>query len=148
MWQNKKKNCDTAFRKTHTFDETFDRKAVGWCVWEEFDLAAHAARMKEAHPDWTDYQCRNVLYWQGAVKKKRNERVHEWFRRKGLWGQYAGITEGFCINVYATLRHAGLPLDPIKNIQQMKKLCFIVKYKEDGPAIAEQKKVGRQVIIY
>lgn len=148
MWNNKKKHCKASFRKTHTLHDQFDVKQPAWVIWEEFDLGAHAARMKEAHPEWTEYQCRNVLYWQTAVKKKRNDRVKEWFRRKGLWGRYAGMTEGFCVNVYATLRHAGIILDPIKNIQKMKKLCFIIAYKEGSKAEAIQKKQGKQIIIY
>jgi hypothetical protein len=150
MWHSKKKNCDKSFRKTHTFDEVFDRKAIGWCVWEDFDVEAHMKRMKERHPDWGVNMLKNVRYWQSHVKKNRNQRIEAEFRKRGLWGRYAGITEGFCINVYSTLRNAGLPLLPIKVacVTQMKKLCFIVKYKEGGAGEKEQKKKGRQIIIY
>lgn len=150
MWHSKRKNCDASFRKVHTFDECFDREAVGWCVWEDFDVEAQVERMRTMHPDWSYGMLKNIRYWQLGVKKKRNARVEMQFRRKQLWGKYAGITEGFCINVYATLRKAGLPLKPIKIAAetQMKKLCFIVKYKDGGPAEKEQKKVGRQIIIY
>jgi len=148
MWNNKKKNCINAFRKTHTLHDQFDVKAPAWVIWEDYDLGAQAQRMKAAHPDWTEHQCRNVLYWQTAIKKKRNDRVKEFFRQKQLWGKYAGMTEGFCVNVFATLRHAGINLDPIKNIQKMKKLCFVIKYKEGSKAEELQKKAGRQIIIY
>lgn len=148
MWNNGKKNCKSSFRKTHTLHDQFDVNAPAWCIWEEFDLGAHAAKMKVLHPDWTVYQCRNVLYWQTAVKKKRNERIKQFFWDRNLWGRYAGMTEGFCVNVYATLRHAGIILNPIKNIQTMKKLCFIIKYKEGSKAEAIQKKAGKQIIIY
>lgn len=147
MWKSKK-NCDAAFRKIHTFDEVFDRTQIGWCVWEPYDLGAQAKRMKALHPDWTKYQCRNVLYWQLPIKNLRNKRVEMEFRRRQLWGKYAGITEGFCINVFSTMRNAGLPLDPIKDIEVMKKLCFIVRYKEGGPGEAEQKRAGRTILIY
>lgn len=150
MWHSKRKNCDSSFRKCHTFDEVFDRNAPAWCVWEDFDVEAHMARMKSIHPEWSIGMLKNVRYWQATVKKKRNTRVENEFRKRKLWGKYAAVTEGFCINVYSTLRHAGLPLLPIKvaAVTQMKKLCFIIKYKEDGPGIPEQKKKGRQIIIY
>lgn len=150
MWHSKRKNCDASFRKCHTFDECFDRTAVGWCVWENFDVEAQVERMRAMHPDWSYGMLKNIRYWQLGVKKMRNQRVEDQFRKKQLWGRYAGITEGFCINVYATLRNAGLPLLPIKIAAetQMKKLCFIVKYKENSPAVKEQKKVGRQIVIY
>ena len=148
MWNNGKKNCKTSFRKTHTLHDQFDVKQPAWAIWEDFDLGAHAARMKTVHPDWTKYQCRNVLYWQTAVKKKRGIRVEQFFREKNLWGRYAGMTEGFCVNVYATLRHAGLILNPIKGIQTMRKLCFVIAYKEGSKAEALQKKVGKKIITY
>lgn len=148
MWNNGKKNCKTSFRKTHTLYDQFDVSAPAWCIWEEFNLGAQSAKMKKLHPDWSEHQCRNVLYWQGAIKKARNERTYDFFRRKNLWGKYAGMTEGFCVNVYATLRHAGIILHRIKGIQKMKKLCFIIKYKEGSEAEALQKKRGKQIIIY
>jgi len=148
MWQNKKKNCDTAFRKTQLFDDVFDRDAIAWMVWEVFDIGSYEKAMHKKHPDWSTYMCRNVLYWQGAVKKRRNERVKEWFRRKNLWGKYAGVTEGFCVNVYATLRNCGFYLEPIKSVKIMKKCCFIIKYKKGGLGEIEQRKAGRNLIIY
>jgi len=148
MWFSVRKNCDTSFRKTHTFDEVFDRSAPAWVVWEEFDLAAHAAMMKERHPTWGLKQCRNARLWQSSVKKRRNQRTEKIFRERCLWGKYAGVTEGFCINAYATLRNAGMELNPIKNIQQLRKLCFIIPYKKDGAGAENQRKVGRQIIIY
>ncbi|MFW9854605.1 MAG: hypothetical protein ACFFFG_06075 [Candidatus Thorarchaeota archaeon] len=37
---------------------------------EEFNLKAHRDKMKEKHPNWTEKQCRNVLYWQGGVRSR------------------------------------------------------------------------------
>lgn len=49
MWYSKRKNCDTSFRKCHTFDEVFDRAGPAWVVWEAFDLGAHAEKIGRAH---------------------------------------------------------------------------------------------------
>lgn len=35
-----------------------------------FDLGAHAKRMKEQHPQWTERQTRNLLYWQREARAK------------------------------------------------------------------------------
>lgn len=34
-----------------------------------FDLKGQATLMKMRHPEWTDRQARNCLYWQGHVRK-------------------------------------------------------------------------------
>lgn len=37
---------------------------------QPFNLAAHKAKMKTLHPEWSDKQCACVLYWQNGVKKE------------------------------------------------------------------------------
>ena len=45
-----------------------------YLVIQTFDLEAQARRMKGLHPEWSDKQCRNLLYWQkGLMKRLRTE---------------------------------------------------------------------------
>jgi predicted metal-binding protein len=45
-----------------------EKNCTWYAVVEEFNLKDHAKRMKRIHPDWTERQCRNLLYWQGRVR--------------------------------------------------------------------------------
>jgi len=144
MW-NKGKRCIQTTRKMHTFDEFFDRSAPMWFVWIEYDLGAWARKMKERHSDWSERQCRNVLYWQAAEKKRRNKFFEQFIIKRRLKGKYAGITEGFCINVYATCRNAGLILDPIKDIQIVRKIILAAKWKDE---IIKSGKYGWKIHIW
>jgi predicted metal-binding protein len=52
-----------------------DLKRPMYIVYSEFDLDKHILKMKNKHPQWTDRQLRNVLYWQGTSRKQLKERV-------------------------------------------------------------------------
>jgi hypothetical protein len=104
---NIKKGC---LRKTPDFAEF---PARNWyAVIEEFDLAAHAKKMKEAHPDWSERQCRNPLYWQGGVRKRLRDKaaacaiVHN--------GDYIlEIPEACGVDVFATMAKVGIVLERV-----------------------------------
>ena len=49
--------------------EILDLAQPVYAIWTTFDLAAHVAKMQEAHPGWTDRQLHNCLYWQGSARK-------------------------------------------------------------------------------
>lgn len=140
-------SCNRSFSKMHIYDDVFNRQAISWCIWESFDLGAHAKKMKMLHSEWSSRMCRNLLYWQGGVRKRRQDKVKEFFRRKNLWGKYACVTKGFGINTYATMKKAGIILEPIKDIQMVRSICFICEYKEQG-IVQEQAKIGKQLIVY
>lgn len=76
-------------------------------VWEDFDLATHAARMLAKHPHWTDRQCRNSLYWQGAVRA----RVRRFCRSLGTGWWWTICPEIHGVNVTATLASVGVHLE-------------------------------------
>lgn len=46
-----------------------------FAVTEEFDLKKHAKKWKERHPNATEKQCRNLLYWQNGVRKRLYNKV-------------------------------------------------------------------------
>lgn len=76
----------------------------------KFDIEGHAAKMKKEHPEWTDKMCRNLLYWQGSVRKELKEFILG--ERKGK-GELLADGSGFLgaqsmessgIDVFATLQ--------------------------------------------
>lgn len=77
-----------------------------YAVVEEFDLKAHAEKMKIAHPDWSRRQCRNPLYWQGTVRAN--------LRKKCILGPgdiLLDIPEACGINVFQTMANIGITID-------------------------------------
>ena len=85
----------------------FDLQQQMWMVIEPFNLADHQRRMLARHPNWTDRQTRNVLYWQGGVKARLKEAA-----RRCAW-EYPGSIVTLCpeamgVNVIATLQRQGV----------------------------------------
>uniref|UniRef100_A0A6M3L0W3 Uncharacterized protein n=1 Tax=viral metagenome TaxID=1070528 RepID=A0A6M3L0W3_9ZZZZ len=121
--------CKHARSKKWLANEFFDLDRPMWIVWSSFDLEKHAKRMKKLHPNWSERQCRNLLYWQRGVDNKTfhlERRIKEKFNLKG----YIAIGEGFGINVYATCRNAGLKLEHIRRpIKIVRKLSLLMKPK-------------------
>lgn len=94
-----------------------DFKGIGekyrwYAIVEEFDLKSHAAMMKTKHPDWSERQCRNPLYWQGGVKKRLREKAYQLDPNLHEWGHiYLPIPEAHGVNVFDTMTKAGIVLD-------------------------------------
>lgn len=88
-----------------------------FAVIEEFDLATHAENMKQKHPDWTERQCRNLLYWQNTVRKRLKAKALIF---KQVDDILLEIPEACGINVFATLSNVGI-------ILQRQKPNYIVK---------------------
>ena len=82
---------------------------LSWhAVIEEFDLKAHAEKMAVKHPEWTERQCRNLLYWQGGVRKRLKEKA---LRAADLFFDVVlEIPEASGINVFETMAHVGIHL--------------------------------------
>ena len=67
-----KDKCPPIIAKLEDF---FDTTQPMYFIWNEFDLGSHIEKMKEKHPDWTDYQLRCVLYWQPKARKQLKEEI-------------------------------------------------------------------------
>jgi hypothetical protein len=72
--------------------ETLDMTKPVHFVATIFDLAEHVAKMRAAHPAWSDRQCACCLYWQGGARKFLRQKVREWLLTpaqepifKGFW---------------------------------------------------------------
>jgi len=93
--------------------DVLDTNKPTYIAFSTFDLAAHVAKMKDRHPDWTDRQLKNVLYWQPASRKLLREKIK---LAQDMTECDLVITcpEAMGVNVYMTCRVSGLILEPIK----------------------------------
>ena len=102
------------------YGEVYDLAQPVYAVVTEFDLAAHVARMREAHPDWSDRQLRCVLYWQGGARKKLARRIAEVLQRCRVY-RAETCPEAMGVNVTETLKQAGIEMEwpPIRIARQV-----------------------------
>ncbi len=70
-YKNHPKGCPNYPKCLQGRPDFREYRGFDWvAVLEYFDLKSHAERMKEKHPDWSERQCRNLLYWQGGVRSR------------------------------------------------------------------------------
>lgn len=93
-------------------------------VFSEFDLGKHMSKMKKKHPQWSEHQLRNVLYWQSTSRKQMKERAK---KAQSILGTEVIIymAESNGVNIYATAFHAGLKLEKIKTLKINRHIAFI-----------------------
>lgn len=111
--------CPSRFEDFNNLQERWDH---WFAVIEEFDLKTHAGKMKLIHPEWTERQCRNLLYWQPSVKYRLRNKAYAY------WGgdcTVLEIPEACGINVFATLSKVGVIID--RNPIIVRKVMFIGK---------------------
>jgi len=104
--------------------EYFDTSRQLYIVHSEFDLSGHQERMQEAHPQWSDRQCRCVLYWQPRSRKQLKERAAQAMKSLGL-DAMAWVPEAMGVNVYATCKLSGLHLEQIRNLKTCRHVALI-----------------------
>ena len=85
-----------------------------YAVIERFDLKAHADMMKQKHPHWTDRQCRNLLYWQGGVRKQLREKAKK-FAATSFGSVVLDIPEAHGVEVFMTMAEHGVTIEHSPN---------------------------------
>lgn len=90
----------------------------------EFDLQAHALSMKKKHPEWSDRQCRCVLYWQGKSRKQLKERTQAAVAHLGT-DAVSTCPEAMGVNVFVTARLSGLVLDKTRNLSVCRHISML-----------------------
>ena len=80
----------------------YDLSKPHWFVIVPFAIGKFATRMKEKHPEWSERQCRCVLYWQNAVRKQLRIKCSEFIGNQDLI--YHMIPEAMGVNVMLTMR--------------------------------------------
>jgi hypothetical protein len=72
-----------------------------------FDFATYRAMMARKHPNWSDRQLRNPLYWQGYCRKQ----MRDYIKKVTPLGWHAlWIPEAMGVNLTATCRKVGIKL--------------------------------------
>lgn len=93
------------------FERAFDSSGV-WAVWNVFDLAGHVAKMKAAHPTWSDRQLVCCLYWQPGARSKLRDKIREFMREhRGEGLHVCAVPEAMGVDVTATMRAVGIELE-------------------------------------
>ncbi len=117
-YKNHKRGCPNYGKKADCpplapmFDEVFDMTKPIYAIYSVYDLKSHMEKMKSRHPQWTETQLRNVLYWQGTAKKYLKENIQRFKQIYSDKGYYVTCSpEAMGVDVLYTMRKAGVPLE-------------------------------------
>lgn len=101
-------------------EDYFDADKPLYIIWNKFDIGSHINKMKEKHPDWTDYQTRCVLYWQGTARKQLKNEIIE-FKRDNPGLVVTTSPEAMGVNITETMKKIGIELEwpPMKYSYQI-----------------------------
>jgi|SRR5271157_72408 len=113
----KKKGCPPSCPR---LDEVLDLNLPVFAIINAFDLGSHIEKMRVKHPNWTERQLRNVLYWQPGARKKLRSRIAD-FRAAAPEYYIETNPEARGVNVTETLRKSGIILEcpPKKTAMQV-----------------------------
>lgn len=89
---------------------TLDLEADVYAIWNAFDVGAHAARLLQAHPKWSDRQLYCYLYWQGTARRQLRDKI-ESFLRDHPDLHIITCPEAHSVNVTKTMAQAGIALE-------------------------------------
>jgi len=95
--------------KASLVGDYFDLSQPHWFLLEEFDLLAHANKMKQKHPEWSERQCRCCLYWQGSVRKRLRETCRQ-FEHSHPGTVSVTCPEAMGVNVFRTCHRHGVSM--------------------------------------
>jgi hypothetical protein len=124
-YEGHKKGCPNFPKCIQNRPKNFSYFGYKWfAVVEEFDLKTHAEKMKSKHPDWSERQCRCLLYWQGGVRKRLREKA-EIVAKSAEGSIILDIPEAYGINVFETMAIVGVVIDRKPNI--VRKVMLIGK---------------------
>jgi len=110
--------------------DIIDTSREMYFVHSEFNLLAHMARMSTRHPDWSERQQRNVLYWQGTSRKELRDRVSYVVPEVLMTNMVLYCPEGRGVNVYVTARKHGLILETIQDLKICRHVALLAHKKE------------------
>jgi len=90
------------------FDKYYDLTKPVYAVYMSFDVGAHAKRMKQKYPNWSERQCYNLLYWQPKARKQFRPIVMDFCKEYPDY--YICSPEGMGVDVVATMKRVGIEL--------------------------------------
>lgn len=116
------------------FEDFFDMKKPFYAIINVFDLRSHVERMKQRHPNWSEKQLRNCLYWQKTARKALKRAIFEFYKDNKEY-RISVCPEGMGVNVFSTLNKIGIHMEwPPKDIAYQVAIAGIrkkhIKYDE------------------
>lgn len=91
------------------FDQVFDLSKPIYLIYSIFDIGAHAEKMRKKHPDWTEIQQYNLLYWQGTARKELKKNIKDFKALYEDMGYYVVLSpDAMGVNVNDTLKKIGI----------------------------------------
>lgn len=104
--------------------ELMDLRRPVYIAFSEFNLNAHVETMRRKHPQWSERQLRNVLYWQNTSRKQMRQRakIAQFY---GGGDRVLTCPEAYGVNVYATCLISGLKLQRIKGLTTCRHIALI-----------------------
>lgn len=119
----KRKSCPPFTQKfTEIIQEPF------YLVIEEFDIISHSKKMKKRHPNWTERQCRNLLYWQKGVVKKLKIQAYDLAKSLGKEFIVLEVPEANGVDVFKTCKNIGIELQTYPQ-EIIRKIMIVGKEK-------------------
>ena len=91
-------------------DQWFDLEFPHWFVVAKCDITAQAAKMAEAHPEWSPKQCANSRYWQGPAHKMLRYHSRE-LMEKNPGTDFTLRPEAMGVIVITTAKKLGIPIE-------------------------------------
>ena len=126
-YYNHPKGCPNAYGKCwnkdgqkcqRMLDSIIDLDKPMYLIYNEFDVESWSKVMKRKHPNWTERQCRCLLYWQGRTRAKLRQKTGLAKVMFGLSLTVLTRPEYYGVNIYATFLNAtGIILDPVSDVK-------------------------------
>lgn len=111
--------------------DVFDLNKDLYFVVEEFDLKSHVDKMKVKHPNWTSIQLKNLLYWQGGVRKRLRDKTNEFIEDRSNGAMiYTLLPEAMGVMVINTALKLGIPIEktPINKVFKIALVGYSLKH--------------------
>lgn len=110
-WYENRPGCPPNAQR---IDERYNLQCDNFFVVCIFDLKSQKDKMKLLHPQWTERQCANLLYWQNGVRKELEKQCECFEIKLFLEGEgeyeYKLIPEAMGLNVFKTAEYHGIPI--------------------------------------
>lgn len=99
--------------------DTIDLEQPVYAIWNAFPIGDHMQTMGCRHPEWTERQKANCLYWQPKARKQLRGIIGEFLISMGgprEW-RVIGCPEAQGVNLTATMKSIGIELEwPPRNL--------------------------------
>jgi len=114
-YHNHPKGCpnwgkDKCPPKLPKLEDFFDTSKPLYMIWNRFDIGKHIEKTRANHPDWTDYQLRCVLYWQGTARAQLKKNIEE-FKKDHPDCVVTTGPEAMGVNITDTMKQFGIELE-------------------------------------